>query len=60
MINDELLYKLWLNIQCGHDPQLIDKCIKKYGSAEKIYNYKASPKEMMQGIRLVFLCQAAR
>lgn len=60
MVDEELLYKLWLNIQCGHDPQLIDKCIKKYGSAEKIYNYKASPKEMMNGIRLGRVLMANR
>lgn len=45
MSNEELLYKLWLNIQCGHEPRLIDKCITKFGSAENIYNYSASTKE---------------
>lgn len=35
---DEILYRLWLNIICGHNPRLIHKCIKECGSAEEIYN----------------------
>ncbi len=35
---NELLYKLWLAIVCKHNPELINRYIQKYGSAENIYN----------------------
>lgn len=34
----ELLYQLWLNINCGHDPVKISRILKRYGSAEAVFH----------------------
>ena len=37
-MEENVLYKLWLNILCQHEPGLINKFINKFGSAEEIFN----------------------
>ena len=37
-MNEDILYKLWLNILCGHNPSSVNKIIENLGSAEEIYN----------------------
>ena len=34
----ELLYQLWLNMQCGHDPVKISRILKRYGSPEAVFH----------------------
>lgn len=53
---EDILYKMWLNIICGHNPMSVNKYINKYGSAESIYNsdklYKALLSELSLTMRL--------
>ncbi len=37
---DGILYKLWLNILCGHNPQTIFKCLRDFGTAQEIQKGK--------------------
>ncbi|MEG2380641.1 MAG: DNA-processing protein DprA [Oscillospiraceae bacterium] len=37
---EDLIYRLWLNCMCEHDPREIHKNIKRFGSAKKIYESK--------------------
>ena len=41
--DNDLLYKLWLNIVCKHNPDLINKYIDKYGDAKTIYELNKAP-----------------
>ena len=50
MADEDLLYKLWLNITCGHNPSLIDKCRRLCGSAEEIYNSDAAYKKLLSAL----------
>lgn len=52
MADEELLYKLWLNILCGHNPGMIYRCIERYGSAREIFESERLYKEMVSGFRL--------
>lgn len=58
--NDDILYKLWLNIVCGHEPLLINKCVKKLGSAEDIFKSEHTYKELFSGIRVSRVLMARR
>lgn len=49
---DGLLYKLWLNILCGHNPQTIFKCIRDFGTAEEIYESNERYKKLKGSMRL--------
>ncbi len=42
-MKEDLLYRLWLNACCGHDPGKIDICIKHFGTAEEIYKRNDFP-----------------
>lgn len=57
---DEILYKLWLSIVCRHDPEFVNKCIKKYGSAEEVYYTKPSYKDLASGMRISRVLRAER
>ena len=50
--SDEILYKLWLNILCGHNPKTIDKAVKKFGSAEEIYKSDTAYKALLSSLKL--------
>lgn len=43
---DELIYKLWLSLLCGHNPKIVNKCVTRLGSAEEIYNSDGKYKEL--------------
>ncbi len=58
--DEELLCKLWLNITCGHNPKLIADCLKKYGSAEEIFNSEPVYKDMISGFRMSRVLRAKR
>ncbi len=54
-VENDILYKLWLNIVCKHNPDLIGKSIEKFGSAKEIYKSKSMTKSVSGralGIRL--------
>lgn len=55
---DDILYKLWLNIQCGHDPKLISKFTEK--SAEDIFNSSVLYDEMHHRLPLYLKLSASR
>ncbi len=40
-IDNDIYYKLWLNIICNHNPDLIGKSIERYGTAKEIYESKS-------------------
>ena len=58
--DERLLYKLWLNIQCGHDPRLIEKCLNKFGSAEEIFKSEPKYTELLSGVRMGRVLSARR
>ncbi len=51
-MEDEILYKLWLNILCQHEPRLINKFINKFGSAEEIFNSDEKYRAVLAGMKL--------
>lgn len=58
--SEELLYKLWLNIICDHDPRLIERCLARYDSAEEVYNAGASYKDLISGFKMARILKAPR
>ena len=60
MADEDLLYKLWLNITCGHNPSLIDKCRRLCGSAEEIYNSDAAYKKLLSALDIRTRLKARR
>ncbi len=57
---EDILYKLWLNILCGHNPMYIEKYIKKYGSAETIYSSDELYSSLLSDLPLSFRLKARR
>lgn len=57
---DEMRYKLWLNILCGHNPAVIDRCIKRFGSAREIYESDKLYKNMLSGFGMSQRLRASR
>ena len=51
-MEESVLYKLWLNILCQHEPGLINKFINKFGSAEEIFNSDKKYKNVLLGMKL--------
>lgn len=49
---DGILYKLWLNILCGHNPQTIFKCLRDFGTAQEIYESNEKYKKVKSSMRL--------
>ena len=49
---DGILYKLWLNILCGHNPQTIFKCLRDFGTAQEIYESNEKYKRVKCSMRL--------
>lgn len=52
MDNSDLIYKLWLNIQCQNNPERVFKCLEGGVSAEEVYNSKVLYKRLYSGRRL--------
>lgn len=52
MDNNDLIYKLWLNIQCQNNPERVFKCLDGGVSAEEVYNSKVLYKRLYSGRRL--------
>lgn len=54
--DEKILYKLWLNIICSHNPKVIYKCLNTCGDAEEIYKSDAVFNRMLKclpaGLRL--------
>lgn len=57
---EDILYKLWLNILCGHNPMFINKYIEKYGSAEDIYYSDELYKALLSDLPLTMRLKARR
>lgn len=57
---DGILYRLWLNILCDHNPRLIHKCIEGCGSAEEIYNSDALYKRAVSSLGIRARLKARR
>ncbi len=51
-MEDKILYKLWLNILCQHEPGLINKFINKFGEAEEIFNSDEKYNAVLLGMKL--------
>lgn len=49
---DGILYKLWLNILCGHSPQVIFRCLRDFGTAQEIYESNEKYKKVKSSMRL--------
>ena len=49
MDNSDLIYKLWLNIQCQNNPERVFKCLEGGVSAEEVYNSKVLYKRLYSG-----------
>ncbi len=58
--NEDILYKLWLNILCGHNPKLINKIISKFGSAQEIYKTESIYKKLVSALPLSMRLKARR
>ncbi len=58
--NEDILYKLWLNILCGHNPKTINKAVEKFGSAEEIFKSDEAYKTLLSGFRLRRVLTARR
>ena len=58
--NDEILYKLWLNILCGHNPSIVNKCIKSFGSAEDIFKSDTLFEKMLSSLKFSLKLKAKR
>ena len=52
MDNSDLIYKLWLNIQCQNNPERVFKCLEGGVSAEEVYNSKVLYKRLYSGRKL--------
>lgn len=50
--SDNLLYKLWLSIVLGHNPTPINKAIKRFGSAEDIFNSDETYYKFLKSLKL--------
>lgn len=59
-MNEDILYKLWLNILCGHTPSIINKIVKNIGSAEEIYNSDEKYKKATSALPLSLRLRARR
>ena len=59
-MNEDILYKLWLNIFCAHNPSTINKIIKNLGSAEEIYNSDEKYKKAAASLPLAYRLKARR
>ncbi|MBQ7108783.1 MAG: DNA-processing protein DprA [Clostridia bacterium] len=56
----EILYKLWLNILCRHNPELINKYIERLGSAREIYEKRYSVKSIKESVAFGRINNASR
>ena len=52
MDEEKLLKCLWLNCFCGHSPHFIDKCVKRLGSAEAIFDGAADKDALKETLGL--------
>lgn len=52
MDNSDLIYKLWLNIQCQNNPERVFRCLEGGVSAEEVYNSKVLYKRLYSGRKL--------
>lgn len=59
-MEEEILYKLWLNIICGHNPSTISKCIGACGSAQEIYEDDGLYRKVLSMIGLKARLKARR
>ncbi len=55
MDDEKLLKCLWLNCFCGHSPHFIDKCVKRLGSAEAIFDGAADKDALKETLGLKHL-----
>lgn len=61
MIYDyDILYKLWLNITCDHDPGILHKIIKEFGSAKEIYTSDEVYDKFLSGLKLRYMLKTRR
>ena len=58
--DDEILYKLWLSILCGHDPSITNKLVGRFGSAREIFMSDAAYRKAVASLSLSRTLRANR